>query len=43
MNLADHSSQILEIGGSVIEVDTTDFAKVDYQEILKQVKLSLKK
>jgi predicted kinase len=37
-NLADHSSQILEIGGSVIEVDTTDFAKVDYQEILNQVK-----
>lgn len=43
MNLADHSSPILEIGGSIIEVDTTDFAKVDYQEILKQVKLSLTK
>jgi predicted kinase len=43
MNLADTSSQILEIGGSVIEVDTTDFAKVDYQEILKQVKSSLTK
>jgi len=40
-NLADNSSQILEIGGSVIEVDTTDFAKVDYQEILKQVKSML--
>ncbi len=38
MNLANHSSPILEIGGSVIEVDTTDFSKVDYQEILKQVK-----
>jgi len=37
-NLADTSSQILEIGGSVIEVDTTDFARVNYQEILKQVK-----
>jgi predicted kinase len=36
--LADHSSQILEIGGAVIEIDTTDFAKVDYQEILNQVK-----
>lgn len=36
-NLANNSSQILEIGGSVIEVDTTDFAKVNYQEILKQV------
>ena len=34
LNLADNSSQILEIGGSVIEVDTTDFAQVNYQEIL---------
>lgn len=42
MNLADTSSPILDIGGSVIEVDTTDFAKVDYQEILKQVKALLK-
>jgi predicted kinase len=42
-NLADDSSQILEIGGSVIEVDTTDFANVDYQKILEQVKLSLPK
>lgn len=42
-NLADDSSQILEIGGSVIEVDTTDFANVDYQKILVQVKLSLPK
>jgi predicted kinase len=41
VNLADHSSPILEIGGSVIEVNTTDFTKVDYQEILKQVKSSL--
>jgi predicted kinase len=41
MNLADNSSQILEIGGSLIEVDTTDFAKVNYHEILKQVNLSL--
>jgi len=37
-NLADNSSSILEIGGTVIEVDTTDFSKIDYQEILKQVK-----
>jgi len=43
INLADDSSQVLEIGGSVIEVDTTDFAKVDYQEILKQVKSLLVK
>lgn len=40
-NLASSSSPVLEIGGSVIEVDTTDFAKVNYQEILKQVKLFL--
>jgi predicted kinase len=40
-NLADKSSPILEIGGSLIEIDTTDFSKVNYQEILKQVKLSL--
>ncbi|HZM22293.1 MAG TPA: ATP-binding protein [Anaerolineales bacterium] len=37
-NLANNSSPLLEIGGSVIEVDTTDFAEVDYQKILKQVK-----
>jgi predicted kinase len=37
-NLADNSSQILEIGGSVIEVDTTDFTKANYQEIFEQVK-----
>jgi predicted kinase len=42
-NLADDSSQILEIGGAVIEVDTTDFANVDYQKILEQLKLSLPK
>ncbi len=40
-NLTHNSSQVLEIGGSIIEVDTTDFAKVDYQEILKQVKTLL--
>lgn len=42
-NLASNSSQVLEIGGSVIEVDTTDFAKIDYQEILKQAKSLLSK
>ena len=40
-NLADTSSQILEIGGTVIEVDTTDFSKIDYQEILEQVNSAL--
>src|ERR1041385_7594983 len=37
-NLADNSPSILEIGGSIIEVDTTDFAKVDYPMILQEVK-----
>src|SRR5688572_4744081 len=40
--LSDTSSQILDISGSVIEVDTTDFGNVDYQEILEQVKELLK-
>jgi predicted kinase len=38
VNLADNSSQILDIGGTVIEVDTTDFSKVDYREILQRVR-----
>ncbi|MCI0551399.1 MAG: ATP-binding protein [Anaerolineae bacterium] len=42
-NLADNSSLVLEIGSSIIEVDTTDFAKVDYQEIMKSVKPLLAK
>ena len=42
-NLADTSSRVLDIDGSVIEVETTDFAKVDYQKILKQVKSLLEK
>jgi hypothetical protein len=41
--LADDSSPVLEIGGSVIEVDTTDFAKVNYHKILGQTKLLLAK
>ena len=42
VNLADTASPILEIGGPVIKVDTTDFAKVDYQEILKQIESFMK-
>jgi predicted kinase len=42
-NLGDTSSLVLDIGGSVIEVDTTDFAKVDYQGISNRVKESLSK
>jgi predicted kinase len=37
-NLGIASSQALDIGGAVIEVDTTDFTQVDYQGILNQVK-----
>ena len=37
-NLADTSSTTLDIGGAVIELDTTDFEKVNYQKILEQVK-----
>jgi hypothetical protein len=42
-NLANTSSQVLDIGGTVIEVDTTDFSKVDYQGILNRVKESISK
>ena len=38
-NLTNNSSQVLDIGGSVIEVDTTDFSRVDYQGILSQVEI----
>ena len=40
-NLAGTSSSILEIGGTIIEVDTTDFVEIDFQKILKEVKKSL--
>jgi hypothetical protein len=39
--LADDASPVLDIGGTVIEVDTTDFSKVDHREILQQVKNAL--
>jgi predicted kinase len=39
--LADDSLHVLDIGGAVIEVDTTDFSKVNYPEILEKVKLLL--
>jgi predicted kinase len=35
--ISDYLPQ-LDIGGSVIEVDTTDFSKIEYQTILEQVK-----
>ena len=40
-NLADTSSSILDIGGVVIEIDTTDFVEIDFQKILREVKKSL--
>jgi hypothetical protein len=41
--LAKEQSLVMEIGGSVIEVDTTDFSKIDYQAILNEVKSAMKK
>jgi predicted kinase len=38
-NLTQERSPILEIGGEIIEVDTTDFAHVNYSAILEQVRL----
>jgi hypothetical protein len=40
-NLGDNHSAILEIGGPVIEVDTSDFSKIDYRKILEQISLCL--
>ena len=37
-SLAREQSPIMDIGGTIIEVDTTDFAKLDYKAILNQVK-----
>ena len=42
-NLADEKPQNLDIGGLVIEVDTTDFEKINYETILKQVRSFLVK
>lgn len=42
-NLTDEKPQVLDIGGLVIEVDTTDFEKINYQAILKQVRSVLAK
>jgi predicted kinase len=42
-NLADDNPLTLDIGGEIIEVDTTNFETIDYQAILKQVKLFLEK
>jgi hypothetical protein len=39
--LAQERSPILEIGGEVIEVDTTDFAQINYPAILERVKFAI--
>ena len=41
-NLAKGQSAIMKIGGSVLQVDTTNFAKIDYLTILQQVKAALR-
>jgi predicted kinase len=40
-NLANDDPLVLDIGSEIIEVDTTDFEKIDYQKILKRVKAFL--
>jgi len=37
-HLTSEYSPFLDIGGSVIEIDTTDFEEVDYQEIFDKVR-----
>ena len=41
--LGKEQSLVMDIGGTLIEVDTTDFSKVDYQAILNEVKLAIQK
>ncbi|MEK6754108.1 MAG: AAA family ATPase [Chloroflexota bacterium] len=41
--LGKEQSLVMDIGGTIIEVDTTDFSKVDYQAILNDVKLAIQK
>ena len=41
--LAEEKSLAMNIGGSIIEVDTTDFSRVDYSTILSEVKSTMQK
>ena len=41
--LSSDDAPLLAIGGPVVEVDTTDFSKVEYQEILEKVQSALLK
>ncbi len=42
-HLAKEKSLVMSIGGSIIEVDTTDFSRVDYSAILNEVKSAMQK
>jgi predicted kinase len=39
--LEKEQSLVMDIGGTIIEIDTTDFAKVDYQAILQAVTIAM--
>jgi predicted kinase len=39
--LASGQSPIMDIGGAIVQIDTTDFAKIDYSRILHEVKLAM--
>ena len=42
-SLSKEESPVLDIGGEVIEVDTTDFEKIDYLAVLNRVRIFLEK
>jgi predicted kinase len=39
--LAEEIPLVMDIGGSIIEIDTTDFSKMDYPAILNEVKQAM--
>jgi predicted kinase len=41
--LAKEQSLMMDIGGSIIEIDTTDFSKIDYPALLNEVKSAIQK
>lgn len=41
--LAKEQSLVMDIRGSIIEIDTTDFSKIDYPAILNEVKSAIQK
>ena len=40
-NLARDQSPVMEIKSKIIEIDTTDFSKIEYQKILSQVRVTV--